>query len=308
MTTIHARFFHFICKNLDYMCPEYNNYRVYELYDDFSKLKWEGTDYQSLLSCPDEIPKKAYMFLQLMEQSEKEHLSWFIVGRQVQLSDSTFQRCLNMYKSRFLNVTLPNKYMVDLGVLDYLEKMNNTQLRMRLPRPKPCISAHTARLMRELWLLKREHKLPYKLRSDDKQICTILKKWFNDNYTIKCEDGKIGYPRRQLLEEANCFLVGQFGDCKVLYCHAAPWRWFMKHVIGIDDNVQRGHYLRLPVWKKDQKGKPILNKRKSVGTGGEFSLEKRVHNRLKDRNATEREKDAARKARDNKNKKRKKDY
>ena len=46
----------------------------------------------------------------------------------------------------------------------------------------------------------------------------------------------------------------------------------MKNVVGMDDSAPTGNYLRLPVWKKDSAGKPILNVRKSVGTGGEYSL------------------------------------
>ena len=81
----------------------------------------------------------------------------------------------------------------------------------------------------------------------------------------------------------------------------------MKNVVGMDDSTPTGNnYLRLPVWKKDATGKPILNVRKSVGTGGEYSLEKRANSRLTERRPTKRELDCARKARDNKKKKVKK--
>ena len=63
--------------------------------------------------------------------------------------------------------------------------------------------------------------------------------------------------------------------------------------------------MRLPLWKKDNQGKPILNVRISVGTGGSFSFEKRQRERLNGRHATSRERDTARKARENKKKKQK---
>ena len=302
---IHIRFKHFVECNLLHPCPEFEDLPVYKLYNEFSKLKWKGTNEQLLLKNPNKLTKLSKYFLQLIDDSENKALPWFVVGRQVQLSDSMFQRCLNLYKSRFLNVTLKNKDVVDLGVLDYLNKMNNTQLIMRLPNPKPCISLHTARLMRELWILKKEYNIQYTLRTDDEQMKEILKQWFETNYTLKCEEGTIGYPRRQLLEECNDYLVREFGDTKVLYCHAKPWRWLMKNIIGIDDNVQKGHYLRLPVWKKNIQGNAILNVRKSVGTGGEFTLEKRADQRLINRRANKRERDCARKVRDKKKKKQK---
>ena len=138
----------------------------------------------------------------ICRKTEKEAVPSFVVGRQVQLSDSVFARCLNSYKSRYLNVKLKNKNVVDLGVLDYLDKMNKTQLLMRLPKPMPCIAMHTARLMRELWLLKQEHNLPYKIREDEIQLRKILQVWFEKHYTMFCKEGEIGYPRRQLMEEA----------------------------------------------------------------------------------------------------------
>ena len=300
---IHVRFNHFLDVNLHHIDEE-SGCPVHELYDAFSKLEWVGEDYQSLLKEPDQIPEKAKHFLRLVSQSESEPLPWFIVGRQVQLNDSMFHRCLNLFKSRYLNVTLKNKETVDLNVLDYLNKMNTTQVALRLPKARPCISSHSSRLMRELWLLSKKHNFKYKVRDDDEQLQEILKTWFHSKYTLKCEKGTIGYPRRQLLEEANDFLVRNFGDTKVLYCHAKPWRWFMKNVVGMDDTTPTGNnYLRLPVWKKDSTGQAILNVRNSVGTGGEFSLEKRASNRLTGRRATKRELDCARKARDNKKKK-----
>ncbi len=298
--TIHTRFKHFIEVNLLQPVDD-GGTKVYEAYREFSKLKWQD----KLLENPTEIPATAKLFLQFVEKTETEAVPSFIVGRQVQLSDSVFSRCLNAYKSRYLNVKLKNKEVVDLGILDYLDKMNKSQLLMRLPTPMPCIAMHTARLMRELWLLKQEHKLPYKIRNDNVQLQTILKTWFEKHYTMFCKEGEIGYPRRQLMEEANDFLVKTFGASKLLYCHDPSWRWFMKEIIKVDDTVQKGHYLRLPVWKKDENGKPIINVRKSVGTGGSFSFEKRHGERLNGRLATRRERDTARKARENKKKKQK---
>ena len=56
--------------------------------------------------------------------------------------------------------------------------------------------------MRELWLIKGKHKIDYKICKDDEQLQQILKDWFDKNYTLRCEDRTIGYPRRKLLEEA----------------------------------------------------------------------------------------------------------
>ena len=299
--TIHTRFKHFIEVNLQQTINGEQGIKLYEAYAEFSKLKWND----KLLENPKDLPPKPKLFLQFVEKTENEAVPSFVVGRQVQLSDSVFARCLNSYKSRYLNVKLKNKNVVDLGVLDYLDKMNKTQLLMRLPKPMPCIAMHTARLMRELWLLKEEHNIPYKIREDGIQLRKILQLWFEKRYTMFCKEGEIGYPRRQLMEEANDFLVKTFGASKLLYCHDPSWRWFMKEIIQVDDTVQKGHYLRLPLWKKDDQGKPILNVRKSVGTGGSFSFEKRHRERLNGRHATSRERDTARKARENKKKKQK---
>ena len=103
--------------------------------------------------------------------------------------------------------------------------------------------------------------------------------------------------------------IGRYGRFRV----ASLWKdgfgpnlaILMKEVVGVDDTVQKGHYLRLPVWKKDASGNAIINVRKSVGTGGAFSFEKRHESRLNGRLATRRERDTARKARENKKKKQK---
>ena len=137
--------------------------------------------------------------------------------------------------------------------------------------------------------------------TDDEQVKSILKSWFLEHYTLTGEG--IGYARRQLLEEANDFLVSKFGDSKLVYCHDPSWTWMMQEVIGMNDKGQKGMYLRLPIWRKGPGGKAISNERNSSGTGGEFTLEHRQKKRLRNRSATAREKDAARKARDKKKRK-----
>ena len=63
-------------------------------------------------------------------------------------------------------------------------------------------------------------------------------------------------------------------------------------------------FLRCSCFRNIQ-GNAILNVRKSVGTGGEFTLEKRADQRLINRRANKRERDCARKVRDKKKKKQK---
>ncbi|MAD26040.1 MAG: hypothetical protein CMO44_17935 [Verrucomicrobiales bacterium] len=297
MSNLHQRFQQFLKINLtakDSVCGG----AFYELYNDFAKLKWNKDN--TLLKNPDEIPNKAKQFLRIVEESENKTLKWFVVNRQVGLSDSNFQRAYNLYKTRYLYVSVLES-KTDLGVLEYLYRMNKNQLQLRVPRPKPIISLHTARLMRQMYLLKRQKKTKYVVESDTEQLKGILKSWFQENYTLSGEG--IGYARRQLLEEANDFLVERFGDSKLVYCHDPAWAWLMQEVIGMDDKGQKGMYLRLPIWKKGSDGKAILNIRKSIGTGGEYTLEKRQHKRLNQRNASAREKDAARKARAKKKRK-----
>lgn len=294
MTNILDRFDQFLKVNLNY---KENGTPVFEMFQEFTKLKWNKN--QTLLEKPDAIPEKAAQFLKIVDESENTVLKWFVVNRQVGLSDPNFQRAINQYKSRFLYVTLSN-LRLDLGIVEYLQRLNTNQLQLRLPKPKPIISMHTARLMRELYILKRSKTTKYKLKSDTDQVKTILKLWFEQNYTLNGEG--IGYARRQLLEEANDFLVSKFGDCKIVYCHDPAWVWLMQEVIKTNDKGQRGMYLRLPIWRKGQDGKAILNKRKNISTAGEFTLEKRQQQRLQHRKPNKRERDAARKARAKKQK------
>lgn len=294
MTNILDRFDQFLKINLNH---KENDVPLFEMFQEFTKLKWNKDN--TLLVNPDAIPEKAAQFLKIMDESENTVLKWFVVNRQVGLSDPNFQRAINQYKSRFLYTNLSN-LKLDLGIVDYLQRINTNQLQLRLPQPKPIISMHTARLMRELYILKRNKATKYKLKTDTEQVKNILKIWFEQNYTLIGEG--IGYARRQLLEEANDFLVSKFGDCKIVYCHDPAWVWLMQEVIKTNDKGQRGMYLRLPIWKKGQNGKAILNKRKNISTAGEFTLEKRQKQRLQHRKPNKRERDAARKARAKKQK------
>ena len=294
MANILERFDQFLKINLNHT---ENGTPVFDMFTQFSTLKWNRDN--TLLENPDAIPEKAQLFLKLVDESENTVLKWFVVNRQVGLSDPNFQRAINQYKSRFLYTNL-NNLKLDLSVVDYLQRMNANQLQLRLPPPRPIISMHTARLMRELYILKRNKATLYKLNSDTEQVKNILKLWFEQNYTLIGEG--IGYARRQLLEEANDYLVSKFGDSKLVYCHDPSWTWLMQEVIGMNDQGQKGMYLRLPIWRKGTSGQAIPNERKSVGTGGAYTLEQRQKNRLKNRAATAREKDAARKAREKKRK------
>lgn len=295
MANILERFDQFLKINLNHT---ENGTPVFDMFTQFSTLKWNRDN--TLLENPDAIPEKAQLFLKLVDESENTVLKWFVVNRQVGLSDPNFQRAINQYKSRFLYTNL-NNLKLDLSVVDYLQRMNANQLQLRLPPPRPIISMHTARLMRELYILKRNKATLYKLNSDTEQVKSILKLWFEQNYTLIGEG--IGYARRQLLEEANDFLVSKFGDCKIVYCHDPAWVWLMQKVIQTNDTGQKGMYLRLPIWRKGQDGKAVLNKRKNISTAGEFTLEKRQQQRLQHRKANKRERDAARKARSKKRKK-----
>ena len=294
MSNILDRFDQFLKINLHH---KEDDVSFFEMFQEFATLKWNND--QTLLESPDTIPDKATQFLKIMDESENSVLKWFVVNRQIGLSDPNFQRAINQYKSRFLYVNLSN-LKLDLNIVDYLQRINQNQLLLRLPKPKPIISMHTARLMRELYALKRSKATKYKLHSDTEQVKNVLKIWFEQNYTLIGEG--IGYARRQLLEEANDFLVTTFGDCKLVYCHDPAWTWLMQDVIKMDDKGQKGMYLRLPIWKKGQDGKPLINKRKNISTGGEFTLEKRQQQRLQHRKPNHRERDAARKARSKKQK------
>ncbi|MAU14039.1 MAG: hypothetical protein CMH46_00680 [Muricauda sp.] len=298
MTNIHERFQQFLKHNLCAI-DKISKLPFYKLYQEFSKLKWN--EQNTLLAHPDKIPENAQHFLNIIDEAENKIIKWFIVNRQIGLSDSNFQRALNLFKTKYLYVNVPQTdEKVDLGIINYLQRLNKYQLELRVPQPRPIISMHTARLMRELHLLKKNRKTKYRLQTDNEQIKSILKIWFENNYTLSGEG--IGYARRQLLEEANDYLVSKFGDSKLVYCHDPSWTWLMQEVIGMNDQGQKGMYLRLPIWRKGTSGQAIPNERKSVGTGGAYTLEQRQKNRLKNRAATAREKDAARKAREKKRK------
>ncbi|OUV30591.1 MAG: hypothetical protein CBC48_10525 [bacterium TMED88] len=298
MTSIHERFEQFLKHNLRAI-DKISKLPFYALYSDFAKLKWNKE--KTLLLRPDKITAQAQHFLNIIDESENKILKWFVVNRQIGLSDSNFHRALNLYKSKYLYVNVPQTdHKVDLGIIEYLQRLNKNQLQLRIPNPKPIISMHTARLMRELYLLKKNKRTSYTLMTDDEQLKSILKSWFLENYTLTGEG--IGYARRQLLEEANDFLVSKFGDSKLVYCHDPAWTWLMQEVIGMNDKGQKGMYLRLPIWRKGPGGKAIPNERNNSGTGGEYTLEHRQKRRLKHRGATAREKDAARKAREKKRK------
>ena len=294
---IHERFKHFIKINLSAI-DKISKCAFFELYLSFSKLKWNKNN--TLLLKPNDMDEKAKIFLNIMYESENKILKWFAVNRQLGLSDSNFQRAFNLYKSRYLYVS-HNDNKIDLSILEYLQRINSNQLLLRVPKPKPIISMHTARLMRQLYLLKQTKKTTYTILNDQEQLKKILTIWFKKNYTLKGEG--IGYARRQLLEEANDFLVDKFGDSQIVYCHHPAWTCIIQEVIGMDDKQQKGMYLRLPIWKKGPDGKALLNIRKNISTSGEFTLEQRQHTRLQKRKATTREKDAARKAREKKRQK-----
>ena len=197
MTNILDRLEQFFKINLQH---KEDNVALHDMFQEFSSLKWNKNG--TLLEKPDEIPSKASRFLKIMDESESTVLKWFVVNRQVGLSDPNFQRAINQYKSRYLYVNLQT-FKLDLGVVDYLQRINQNQLQLRVPHPKPIISMHTARLMRELFILKRKNATTYKLHSDTEQVQKVLKIWFEQNYTLNGEG--IGYARRQLLEEANDF-------------------------------------------------------------------------------------------------------
>jgi len=274
---------------------------LYVAYKEFSECKWNKNN--NLILKPDKLSPKAKLFLNFVDECESKIVPWYIVNRQCGLSDSNFQRCINTYRSRFLFVQLPNNQRINLGILDYFTKINKCQLNLRIPDATPCISGQTARLMRQIYILNKKYPelVKYNLDSDTDQFKQILENWFQENYTIDGEG--IGYPRRRLLEECNDMINANFGCAKMMYCHDPAWRHLLK-LIGCDDTQQKGSYLRLPVWLKDKtNGGFIKNTRNSCGPGGEFTIQKRKHHRLNNRQMTDREKDAVRKSVENERKK-----
>jgi len=306
---LHSQFRRFLVNNLCHKIAEDEDgkeIKLWEAYKEFSELKWN--DNSSLMDDPVkacQTEETHSHFLDFMLQSEKQNIQWFLVSRQCGLSDANLKRCSNHFKQRFMYVSLPNNKRVDLGILEYLIQVNLYQLNIRLPRSKPIMTMHTARLMRQLYLLHKKHPtlVPYSIDTDIQQFKTILWNWFEENYTTKGEG--IGYPRRQLLEEANDMITTIFGSNKLMYCHDPSWRDLLRK-LGVDDTLQKGSYLRLNVWKKGSDGVYIANQRKSCGPGGEFTYKKRKAHRLQKRAETKLEKDTARKQQENhKNKMRK---
>ena len=295
---IHQRLKQFLGKNL---LHKINGKPFFQYYNAFSKEKWNTE--QTLLENPDNINADSKVFLQIIQESTEKELPWFLCSRQVGLSDSNFQRAMNAIRNRHLSVQLGENTKIDLGVLNYLTQMNKSQLDVKVDSAHtPIINSHTARLMRELYILRKTHNIPYKIRPEKEQLKKIILDWFNDNYVLD-EKKSIGYPRRQLLEECNDFLVNQFGDSRIMYCHDAVWRWLLKEKIKVDDTEKNSSYLRLPVWRKNKTtGAVIPNSRTSSGPAGEYTLEQRQIFRTKKRKLNSRERDAARKKIENEKK------
>ena len=295
---MHSQFKRFLVSNLCHSIgkdKDGKDIKLYEAYKQYSELRWNKS--RTLLDDPARACKVNTMpsqFLIFMLETEKEDVPWFMVSRQCGLSDANLKRCSNNFKQRFMYVSLPNSQRVDLGILEYLIQINKYQLNLRLPQSSPIVTIHTARLMRQLYILHQKHPelVPYSIDNDTEQFKKILWSWFKKNYTVH-GDG-IGYPRRQLLEEANDFITRTFGAVKLMYCHDSSWRDLLKK-IGIDDTAQKGSYLRLKVWKKALDGTYMPNERKSSGPGGEFTYKKRKAHRLKNRAETKKEKDTERK-------------
>lgn len=303
---MHACFKKFLVNNLCHKVAQDvngNDINLWQAYKAYSELRWNKQN--TLLDNPlhaTDINSTESHFLDFMLLAEKESVPWFLVSRQCGLSDSNLQRCINQFKQRYMYVSLPDNQRVDLGILEHLIQVNKFQLNNRLPQSKPILTMHTARLMRQLYILHQKYPslVAYKLDNDVQQFKDILWNWFETHYTTVGEG--IGYPRRQLLEEANEMITKTFGANKLMYCHDPSWRYLLKK-IGIDDTQQKGSYLRLQVWKKGAGGVFIPNKRRSSGPGGDYTYAKRKQQRLALRGETAKEKDTARKNRENTNKK-----
>ncbi len=296
---IHQKLKVFLVQNL---LHKINSKPFYTYYNAFSKEKW-NTD-KDLLKTPTSIKDESNTFLQIVQESVEKELKWFVCSRKVGLSDSNFQRAMNAIRNRHLSVQLGENTKIDLGILNYLTEMNKNQLNVKVDHYNlPIINSHTARLMRELYILKKEYNIPYKIRPEQQQLKVIVNKWFNDNYVLD-QKKSIGYPRRKLLEECNDFLVHEFGDSRIMYCHDPVWRWLLKEIINVNDTEKNTSYLRLPVWKKNTSNGNIHNNtRKSSGPAGEYTLEQRQLQRTKKRKLNAREKDANRKKQENDKKK-----
>ena len=299
---MHTRFRKFLVHNLCHPILEEQTsgeVSLWRAYKDFSELQWNSD--RTLLKNPKQAcdgSRLASLFALFMQKCEQENVSWFMVSRQAGLSDSHLQRCVNQFKQRYMYVSLPDNERVDLGILEQLVQINKLQLNLRIPDSRPILTMHAARMMRQLYILHQKYPnlVPYRLDSDKKQFETILCNWFDKHYTTH-GDG-IGYPRRQLLEEANEMITNAFGANKLMYCHDPSWRALLEH-IGVDDTQQKGSYLRLHVWKKSADGSFLPNVRRSSGPGGDYTFAKRKKMRLANRNQTAKEKDTARKNQEN---------
>ena len=299
---IHTRFKKFLVHNLCHaILPEQTDDPVplWKAYKDYSELKWN--EESTLLVEPEKAcdhNRLASLFVNFMQQCEQEDVPWFMVSRQAGLSDSNLQRCVNQFKQRYMYVSLPDNQRVDLGILEQLVQINKLQLNLRIPDSRPILTMHAARMMRQLYILHQKHPtlVPYRLDSDKRQFEIILCQWFDEHYTTHGEG--IGYPRRQLLEEANEMITNAFGANKLMYCHDPSWRALLQHV-GVDDTQQKGSYLRLHVWRKANDGTYMPNVRRSSGPGGDYTFAKRKRMRLANRNETAKEKDTARKKKEN---------
>ena len=296
---IHQRLRQFLGKNL---LHKIHGKPFYFYYNAFSKEKWNTN--KDLLANPKNMNDNSNLFLEIVQESSEKELKWFVCSRQVGLSDSNFQRAMNAIRNRHLSVQLGENTKIDLGVLNYLAQINKNQLDVKIDiNHTPVINSHTARLMRELYIIHKKYNLPYKIKPEQEQLKIILLKWFNDNYVLD-QKKSIGYPRRQLLEECNDFLVHEFGDSRIMYCHDVVWRWLLKDIINVDDTEKGSSYLRLPVWKKNkQSGGIQANTRTSSGPAGEYTLEKRQQFRTKKRKLNAREIDTTRKKNENTKKK-----
>ena len=303
---MHTRFRKFLVHNLTHsILREHTEEEVslWRAYKDFSEMKWNED--QTLLEDPRKVcddDRPAAVFTHFMQKCEQENVTWFLVSRQVGLSDSNLQRCVNQFKQRYMYVSLPENERVDLGILEQLVQINKLQLNHRIPESRPILTMHAARMMRQLFILHKKYPniVKYSLDSDTKQFEHILCRWFDENYTTHGEG--IGYPRRQLLEEANVMITNKFGANRLMYTHDPSWRKLLEY-IGVDDTLQKGTYLRLRVWRKKTDGTFIANVRRSSGPAGDYTFAKRKKVRLANRNQTEKERDTARKKVENRTKK-----
>ena len=301
---MHTRFKRFLVNNLCHNIadPSEDEVPLWKAYKDYSELKWNEAN--TLLEDPTQAcdgERLANMFVRFMQDCEQQDVPWFLVSRQAGLSDSHLQRCVNQFKQRYMYVSLPENQRVDLGILEQLVQINKLQLNLRIPESRPILTMHAARMMRQMFILHQQHPqlVKYCLDSDTKQFEKILCQWFDRYYTTLGEG--IGYPRRQLLEEANDMITNAFGANKLMYCHDPSWRALLRH-IGVDDTQQKGSYLRLHVWKKSRDGTYLPNVRRSSGPGGDYTFDKRKGVRLASRKETKKEKDTASKKKENTNK------